>query len=159
MRRISQEQGEVAVNEVITIYATGLTSKLVVLEPQAKVRLPGVLWDIGRRLISRRGSCVEDVLAKSLGPRQVGARAPVFAIVVAFVATRMVAPAGLLSRHPFHAYGRLGCCVRHECGRDACVSGSWGTSCHHAVLGGQICPCHVILKTRTDYVELALSGQ
>ena len=32
-RRIGQEQGDVADNEVITIHAAGLTSKPVVLEP------------------------------------------------------------------------------------------------------------------------------
>ena len=95
--RIVQEQGEVANNEVITIRAVGLTSKPVVFVPQAGVRLPGVLRDVGRRSIPWRESHVEDVPIENLGPRQVRAWAPVFAAIVASTATRMVAVADLLS--------------------------------------------------------------
>ena len=46
--RVSQEQGEIADDEVIIDRIASLAGKLVVLEPQAGVRLPGVLWDVGR---------------------------------------------------------------------------------------------------------------
>jgi len=84
-------------NEVITIRVAGLISKPVVLEPQAGVRLLGVLQDVGRRSIPWRESHVVDMLAKSLGPQQVGAWALVFTTIIASTTTRIIAIAGLLS--------------------------------------------------------------
>ena len=96
-RRIGQEQGEVADNEVITIRNAGLISKPVILEPQAGVRFSGVFQNVGRWSIPRWESHVEDVPTESLGPRQIKTQALVLTAIIASTTMRVVAMVGLLS--------------------------------------------------------------
>ena len=84
-------------NEIVIIHSTSLARKPIILEPQFGVYFPGVFWDIGWWSVPWREGGVEDVSAECLRSRQVGARAPVLAVVVASAATRVVAAAGFLS--------------------------------------------------------------
>ena len=72
-RRIGQEQWKVADNEIVIICSTGMASKPIILEPQFGVCFPRVFWDVGRRSVPRWEDGVEDVSAKGLRSRQVGA--------------------------------------------------------------------------------------
>ena len=69
LHRVSQEQGEIVDDEVVTDHTASPTSKLVVLEPQARVYFPGVFWDASRRGVSGRERRLEDMPTESLGPR------------------------------------------------------------------------------------------
>ena len=63
-RRISQEQWKVADKEIITIRATGLASKPIILEPQSKVRFPRVFWDVGWWSVPWWEGGIKDVLVE-----------------------------------------------------------------------------------------------
>ena len=82
--------------EIVTICSTGLTSKPIILEPQSGVCFPKVFWDVGWRSVPWWEDSVEDVSAKGLRSRQVGARASVLAAVVVSATTRVVAASSLL---------------------------------------------------------------
>ena len=86
------------VNEIITIRSTSLASKPIILEPQSEVYFPRVFRDVGRWLVPWWEDDVEDVLAKGLRPRQVGARASVLAAIVASAMMRVVAVVSPLPR-------------------------------------------------------------
>jgi hypothetical protein len=55
-------------DEGVTICAADLISKLVVLDPQARVHFPSVLLDVCWRMIPRRDGRIEDVPAEDPGP-------------------------------------------------------------------------------------------
>jgi hypothetical protein len=93
---VSQSYRNLCKHGVITVHATGLASEPVILEPQSRVRLPGVLHDVHRWAVPWQESHAENVPTKNLRPRRWGARAPVFGAVVASAATRVVAMGGLL---------------------------------------------------------------
>ena len=50
--RVSQEQWQVTDNEIIIVRAAGSASEPVVLELEARVRLPGIHRNVGQRLVS-----------------------------------------------------------------------------------------------------------
>ena len=95
--RIGQEQGKVANNEIVIIHITGLAGKPIILEPYSGVHFPRVFQDVGWWSIPWREDGVEDVSAEGLRPQQAGAWALVFAAVVAFTTTRVIATASSLS--------------------------------------------------------------
>jgi hypothetical protein len=66
--RVGKVQGEVADDEGITMCAIGLTSKLVILEPHARIRFLDVLLDVCRWTIPHWDGRIEDVSAKDMGP-------------------------------------------------------------------------------------------
>ena len=83
-------------NEIIIIRSTGLASKLIILKPSSGVRFHRVFQVVGRRSVPRWKGGIEDVSAKGLRSRQVGARASVLVSVVASVTTRVVVVVSLL---------------------------------------------------------------
>ena len=97
-RRISQEQWKVADNKIVTIRSTSLASKPIILETRSEVCFPGVFRDVGRWSVPRWEDDVEDVSAKGLRSRQVGAWVSVLATIIASTIMRVVAMASLLPR-------------------------------------------------------------
>ena len=95
---MAQGQWKVVDNEIVTIRSTTLASKPIILEPQSEVHFPIVFWDVGWRSVLQWEDDIEDVSAKGLRSQQVGARASVFAAIVAPAMMREVAAASLLPR-------------------------------------------------------------
>ena len=94
--QVSQEQGEIADDEVITDRTVVLASEPVVLEPQARVHFPEVLWDISRWAVSGWERRLEDTPTESLGPHWFEAMSSVLLTVVVPTMVRVVAMAGPL---------------------------------------------------------------
>ena len=69
--------GEVLNDEVVIIHSSGSVGESEVFEPCTRIRLPGILGDVGRRLEARWERCSLDASAKGLWSQAIRAGTPV----------------------------------------------------------------------------------
>jgi len=72
LRRVREVEGEVSDDEIIHLRPAGSTSKAIVIEPKAGIRLLGVLGDVGGRTVPLRYVRATDVDAEDSGERGSG---------------------------------------------------------------------------------------
>jgi len=90
LRRVREVEGEVSDDEIIHLRPAGSTSKAIVIEPKAGIRLLGVLGDVGGRTVPLRYVRATDVDAEDSGARGLRAYAAVLVAVVTTASARPV---------------------------------------------------------------------